>query len=151
VALRSISVHFRFTGLSFMLAATFQRGAAMRGMIKAAALALLAPPVAAQAMTVNEFLAKTSALQAKGFAAMVSPDLTLLRDEIKAAATAYRAELDAAQAAHRKPRSCPPPKGQAKVDPDTLMAAFKAIPPAKRTMSVKAAFYGFMDKSYPCR
>jgi len=122
----------------------------MRGMIKAAALALLAPPVAAQAMTVNEFLAKTSALQAKGFAAMVSPDLTLLRDEIKAAATAYRAELDAAQAAHRKPRSCPPPKGQAKVDPDTLMAAFKAIPPAKRTMSVKAAFYGLMDRRYPC-
>ena len=122
----------------------------MRGMIKAAALALLAPPVAAQAMTVNEFLAKTSALQAKGFAAMVSPDLTLLRDEIKAAATAYRAELDAAQAAHRKPRSCPPPKGQAKVDPDTLMAAFKAIPPAKRTMSVKAASYGLMDRRYPC-
>jgi len=134
-----------------MLAATFQKGVAMRGMIKAAALALLLVPVAAQAMTVNEFLAKTSALQAKGFAAMVSPDLTLLRDEIKTAATAYRSELDAAHAAHRKPRSCPPPKGQAKVDSDTLMAAFRAIPPAKRTMSVKAAFYGFMDKSYPCR
>jgi len=122
----------------------------MRGMIKVAALALMLAPAAAQAMTVNEFLAKTSALQAKGFAAMVSPDLPVLRDEIKTAATAYRAELDAAQAAHRKPRSCPPPKGQAKVDSDTLMAAFRAIPPAKRTMSVKAAFYGFMDKSYPC-
>ena len=122
----------------------------MRGMIKAAALALVLAPVAAEAMTVSEFLAKTSALQAKGFAAMVSPDLTLLRDEIKTAATAYRSELDAAQAAHRKPRSCPPPKGQAKVDSDTLMAAFRAIPPARRTMSVKAAFYGFMDKTYPC-
>ena len=122
----------------------------MRGMIKAAALALVLVPVTAQAMTVNEFLAKTTALQAKGFAAMMSPDLTLLRNEIKTAATAYRAEIDTAQAAHRKPRSCPPPKGQAKVDSDTLMASFKAIPPAKRTMSVKAAFYGFMDKRYPC-
>jgi hypothetical protein len=119
-------------------------------MIRVAVLALMAVPVAAQAMTVNEFLAKTSALQAKGFAGMMSPDLTLLRNEIKTAATAYRAELDASQAAHRKPRSCPPPKGQAKVDSDTLMASFKAIPPAKRTISVKAAFYGFMDKRYPC-
>jgi len=59
-------------------------------------------------------------------------------------------QLDAAQAAHRKPRSCPPPKGQAKVDSDTLMASFKAIPPAKRMMSVQAAFYGIMDKRYPC-
>jgi len=122
----------------------------MRGTIRVAALALLLAPVAAQAMTVNEFLAKTSALQAKGFAAMMSPDLTLLRNEVKTAATAYRAELDAAQTAHHKPRSCPPPKGQAKVDSDTLMASFKAIPPAQRTMSVKAAFYGFMDKRYPC-
>jgi len=122
----------------------------MRGLIKAAALALMLAPVAAEAMTVNEFLAKTSALQAKGFAAMMSPDLALLRNEIKTAATAYRAELDAAQAAHRKPRSCPPPKGQAKVDSDTLMASFKAIPPAKRMMSVQAAFYGIMDKRYPC-
>ena len=122
----------------------------MRGMIRAAALALMLVPTAAGAMTVNEFLAKTAALQAKGFSAMVSPDLPLVRNEIKTAATAYRAELDAAQAAHRKPRSCPPPKGQAKVDSNTLMAAFQAIPPAKRVMSVKAAFYTFMDKRYPC-
>ena len=122
----------------------------MRGMIRVAALALMLVPAAAQAMTVNEFLAKTAALQAKGFSAMLSPDLNLVRDEIKTAATAYRAELDAAQAAHRKPRSCPPPKGQAKVDSNTLMASFQAIPPAKRSMSVKAAFYGFMDKRYPC-
>jgi hypothetical protein len=150
---RGARVHFSSFSVhqpAFLLAATFQKGAAMRGTITAAALALMLAPVAAQAMTVNEFLAKTSALQAKGFAAMVSPDLTLLRNEIKTAATAYRAELDMAQSAHRKPRSCPPPKGQAKVDSDMLMAAFKAIPPAKRMMSVKAAFYGFMDKSYPC-
>jgi len=122
----------------------------MRGMIRVAALALVVVPVTAGAMTVNEFLAKTAALQAKGFSAMLSPDLSLLRNEVKAAATAYRADLDAAQAAHRKPRSCPPPKGQAKVDSNTLMASFQAIPPARRTMSVKEAFYGFMDKRYPC-
>ena len=122
----------------------------MRGTIKATVLALMLVPGVAQAMTVNEFLAKADALKAKGFSAMLSPDLSLVRDEIKAAATAYRAEIDAAQAAHRKPRSCPPPKGQAKVDSNTLMASFQAIPPAKRSMSVKAAFSMFMDKRYPC-
>ncbi|MEO9130711.1 MAG: hypothetical protein ABI240_05835 [Sphingomonas sp.] len=122
----------------------------MRGTIKGATLALMLVPVAAEAMTVNEFLAKTATLQAKGFAAMTSPDLSLVRNEIKTAAAAYRAELDAAQAAHRKPRSCPPPKGQAKVDSKTLMASFQAILPAKRTMSVKAAFYALLDKRYPC-
>ncbi len=122
----------------------------MRGTIKATALALVLVPAMAQAMTVNEFLTKTAALQAKGFAAMLSPDLPLLRNEVTAAATAYRAEIDAAQAAHRKPRSCPPPKGQAKVDSNTLIASFQSIPPARRTMSVKAAFYSFMDKRYPC-
>ncbi|GAA0297931.1 hypothetical protein GCM10009087_04690 [Sphingomonas oligophenolica] len=122
----------------------------MRGMIKAGALAFLVIPAMAQAMTVDEFLAKAAALQAKGMVAMVSPDLGLVRDEIKTAATAYRADLDGAQAAGRKPRSCPPPKGQAKIDSNTLIASFRTIPAAKRTMSVKAAFYSFMDKRYPC-
>jgi len=122
----------------------------MRGTIKAGALALLMLPAMAQAMTVNEFLAKAAALKAKGMAAMMSSDLGLVREEIKLAATAYRAELDAGQAAGKKPRSCPPPKGQAKIDSTTLIASFQTIPPAKRTMSVKTAFYSFMDKRYPC-
>ena len=122
----------------------------MRGMIKAGALAILMMPAMAQAMTVNEFLAKAAALQAKGTAAMMSPDLGPVRDEIKTAATSYRADLDAAQAAGRQPRACPPPKGQARIDSTTLIASFKTIPPARRTMSVKTAFYSFMDKRYPC-
>jgi hypothetical protein len=114
------------------------------------ALALLVLPVAAQAMTVDEFLARAAALKAKGMAAMMSPDLGLLRTEVKTAGESYRAEIEAARAAGKTPRSCPPPKGQAKIDSNTLITSFQTIPPARRTMSVKTAFYSFMDKRYPC-
>jgi hypothetical protein len=122
----------------------------MRRSTMLGAFALLALPVAAQAMTVDEFLAKAAALKAKGMAAALSPDLGLLRTEIKAAGDSYRAEIDSAAASGKPPRSCPPPKGQAKVDSNTLIASFQTIPPAKRSMSVKTAFYSFMDKRYPC-
>lgn len=122
----------------------------MRRSILLGALALLILPVAAQAMTVDEFLAKAAALQAKGVGAMMSPDLGLLRTEIRTAADSYRADVDSRKAAGKPPRSCPPPKGQAKVDSNTLIASFQTIPAGKRSMSVKTAFYSFMDKRYPC-
>ena len=122
----------------------------MRNFTMLGAAALLVLPVAAQAMTVDEFLAKAAALKAKGMAAMMSPDLGLLRTEVKTAGESYRAEIDAAKAAGKAPRSCPPPKGQAKIDSNTLITSFQTIPPARRTMSVKTAFYSFMDKRYPC-
>ena len=122
----------------------------MRRSMVAAALALLVLPMAAQAMTVDDFLAKAAALKAKGVAAMMSPDLGLLRGEIKTVADAYRADIDADKASGKKPRSCPPPKGQAKIDSNTLIGSFQTIPEGKRGMSVKTAFYSFMDKRYPC-
>lgn len=122
----------------------------MRRSIMAAMVAMALAPTAAQAMSVDEFLTKAHALQAKGMAAMASPDVPLIRAEIKDAATAYRAEIEASRTAGKPPRSCPPPKGQAKIDSQTLVSSFETIPRAKRGMSVKTAFYTFMDKRYPC-
>ncbi|WEJ98630.1 MAG: hypothetical protein P0Y59_16995 [Candidatus Sphingomonas phytovorans] len=122
----------------------------MRRSIILGALALVVLPGAAQAMTVDEFLAKAAALKARGMGAMMSPDIGLLRGEVKAAGDSYRAEIDSAAATGAKPRGCPPPKGQAKIDSNTLISSFQTIPAAKRGMSVKTAFYSFMDKRYPC-
>lgn len=47
-------------------------------MVMATMLAVM--PMAASAMTVAEFLAKTQALRAKGLLAVGSPDIALLRD-----------------------------------------------------------------------
>ena len=126
----------------------------MRGVIRAMGIAALLLPVAAQAapaMTVNTFLAKVKALQAQGMLAMTSSDLPLVRDEIKGDAAAYRAQIEADKAAGKPPRACPPPPGTAKIDAGTLLTEFGAIPPAKRGVSVKAAFYAMMDRRYPCR
>ncbi|OYY71875.1 MAG: hypothetical protein B7Y47_06160 [Sphingomonas sp. 28-63-12] len=109
-------------------------------------------PAMAQAMTVADFLAKTEALKAKGILAMGSPDITVLRNEIKGAGTAYRAKIDADVAAGRKPGSCPPPKGTANVTSDDIIAEFSRIPVAQRSKtSVETAFAAFMTKRYPCK
>ncbi len=119
-------------------------------MVMAAASALLLP-IAAQAMSVAEFLAKAEALKAKGLLAIGSSDIAALRAEIQAAGTAYRAGIDADIAAGRKPKSCPPPKGKTSVTSDDIIANFSTIPVAKRAgTSTQAAFATFMTKRYPC-
>ncbi|MFL9839685.1 hypothetical protein ABS767_01805 [Sphingomonas sp. ST-64] len=118
-------------------------------MIAAVAVALL--PASAQAMSVAEFLAKANALKAKGFLAIGSPDIQLLKSEMETVANAYRTDIDGARKAGRTPHSCPPPKGKANIGSKELMAEFEAIPPAKRGMSVKAAFYAMMKKRFPCK
>lgn len=123
----------------------------MRAMMAVLAGAALVLPASAQAMSVAEFLAKANALKAKGFLALGSPDIKLLRGEVETAANAYRADLRAARTAGRAPHSCPPPKGQAKIGSKEVMAEFEAIPAAQRGMSVKTAFYAMMKKRYPCR
>lgn len=107
--------------------------------------------VPAQAMSVAEFLAKVNALKAKGAMAMFSSDIGLLKQEVEGASAAYRGDLAAATAAGRKPSSCPPPKGQAKIGSSELIAAFEKIPPAQRNISVKAAFATMMQQRFPCK
>lgn len=67
----------------------------------AVAMFALASISAAQAMTVSQFLAKANDLKAKGVLALVSPDMSLLRNEVKAASTAYREDINAATKAGR--------------------------------------------------
>lgn len=123
----------------------------MRTLVAMMAGAALLLPVSAQAMSVAEFLAKANALKAKGFLAMGSPDIKLLRTEVERASDAYRGDLATAKAAGRAPHSCPPPKGKAKIGSKELMAEFEGIPVAQRGMSVKSAFYAMMKKRFPCK
>lgn len=117
------------------------------GMIALAALV----PGMASAMTVSEFLAKADALKAKGLLAIGSPDIALLRQEIATASDAYRAGLAKEVAAGKKPSSCPPPKGTAKIGSDDIINEFRSLPAAKRKRTVNAAFAAFMTKRYPCK
>ncbi|WP_422055540.1 hypothetical protein [Sphingomonas sp.] len=123
----------------------------MRTILAVMASAALLLPASAQAMSVAEFLAKANALKAKGFLAMGSPDIKLLRTEVERASDAYRSDLATAKAAGRAPHSCPPPKGKARIGSKELIAEFEAIPAAQRGISVKSAFYAMMKKRFPCK
>lgn len=120
-----------------------------RLVLAAAALSFVA--TSASAMTVAEFLAKANALKARGMMAAFSSDIGLLKSEMAGIATAYRADLESARVAGRKPHSCPPPKGQTKMTSTELLAELEKIPAAKRGISMKVAFYGIMARRYPCR
>jgi hypothetical protein len=113
------------------------------------AMALIVPS-AAQAMTVAQFLAKARALQAQGALAILSPDAELLKREVATIRAAYTADLRAARAAGKTPHSCPPETGKPKLTPRQMLAELEKIPPAKRGMSMKAAVYAYMKRTYPC-
>ena len=116
-----------------------------------AGLMLALAPVAAPAMTVDEFLLKAEALKAKGMGAMFSPDFRVVVREVKSVATAYRAELDGARSLGRTDLGCPPPKGTVKLTPTQFMSDFSAVPVAQRaTTSVKTVYYAMMRKRFPC-
>ncbi len=124
----------------------------MRRRVRLTALALLALSAPALAvggdMSVATFLAKADALRAKGFMALGSSDIGLLRSEGQAAGLAYKARLEGERKAG-KPSSCPP-KGT-KVASDKLMAFLRTYPePARPRTSMKTAIADYFIKTYPC-
>lgn len=121
-------------------------------MFGAMATAMLFPVTAhAQSMTIGTFLTKVEALKAKGLLAALSPDVKLIKSEMKFAATQMKAEADARKAAGKPPIACPPTdKNAKKMGGDEFLGALKAIPPEKRGMSVKDGLSYVLVKKYPC-
>jgi hypothetical protein len=118
-----------------------------RALTAAGLFAALVPSLAL-AMTTGEFVAKADKLKAQGMMAMMSSDIGLLQNEMKTVGMAWRADVDAARAKGRTDMGCPPPKGQSRMTPDELIAAFRAMPAGT---PVKAAFYRHMAQRFPCR
>ena len=109
----------------------------------------------ASAMSVQAFLVKADALERKGPLALFSSDLNLLTNQVKADATALRAENDAAAAASRpagRPKAYCTPAGGAKMTDKDIMVAMRAVPAANRaTTDTRAALRSYMVARYPCR
>ena len=118
------------------------------------AIAMTAAPVAAQGrwMTVQTFLDKVAGLKRQGMMALFSPDVGLIKTEMKAAGTELKAEAAARKAAGRPPIACPPAdKNARKMGSDEFIAALEAIPPAQRGMSIKDGLSRVIATKYPCR
>ena len=98
----------------------------------------------AHAMSVAEFLGKADALYAKGFAALFSPDIGVLKAEGLSASKAWRAQAHA-------PNACPP-AGKLALSQNEFMAMVRAVPPEKRAgTSVAEAVIPPLNRRYPCR
>ncbi len=123
----------------------------MRKSLMATILLTAIVPSVAQAMTVNEFLAKAAALKQQGVLAIASPDIGLMTEEVKGAGAEYRKALAAEAAAGKQPSSCPPPVGKTGIGSADLISYFSSIPAAKRTVSVKTAFVSLMKQRFPCK
>ena len=113
----------------------------------AAAFACATP--AAAAMEVNTFLAKVSALKAKGPMALFSSDIGLLKREAGVATAQINADKKARVAAHQPPLYCA--ADDQRMTANEMITGLAAIPPAERGMSLKDAFLRVIKKRYPCR
>lgn len=121
------------------------------GFVTCVMLIGLASPVLAEpgAMSVATFLAKAEALQAKGFLALGSSDIKLLRGEADAAGKKYRASITADKRAGRAAHSCPPEK--AAMNSKQLIAHLQTYPEAARPKTtITAAMFDVYKKHYPC-
>jgi len=116
-----------------------------------AAVAVLVPVAALQAMPVETFLQKAERLQSRGVMALMSSDYRLLRNEVQAASQALRAERLAAQRAGRQPAYCPPAQNNG-VTPAELLAHFRSIPaPQRARMEVRDGLRSLLARKFPCR
>lgn len=115
-----------------------------------AALAVVIPVGALQAMTVAAFLEKADALRARGMMAMFSSDIGLLKGEVTSAGATLRAEAAAARLAGRPPAFCAPERVQ--MSSNELLAFFRSVPPAQRQrLEVRDAMRFYMVRRFPCR
>jgi hypothetical protein len=113
------------------------------------ALALAAPAAAAGEMSVAAFLTKVDALKSRGFGALFSPDVGLLRSEATAAGMAYSARLKQEKAAGH-PSSCPP--SPVKVGQDMWLSHLRSYPENVRSgISLNRAMAEMFIKTWPCR
>ena len=121
-----------------------------------AAACIAAVPAMAQGqqrpISVQTFLDKVDGLKKKGMMAMFSPDVALIKAEMKTVAAQMQAEKKAREAAGKPPLACPPkPDAKTRMGSEEFVNALKAIPPAQRGMSMKDGLTRVMVTKYPCR
>ena len=105
-------------------------------------------PGAAQAMSVDQFLARANALKAQGMMALLSPDIGVLKAEMAEAVKALQAEKAARKAAGQPPRVCAP-EGT-RLTQNEMLGSLAALPPAQRAGSLKDGVSQVMRNRFPC-
>ncbi|MEO6198313.1 MAG: hypothetical protein ABIO68_00040 [Sphingomicrobium sp.] len=114
-------------------------------------LFLIAVPLgAASAMPVSTFLEKAGRLEKKGPLALLSGDLKLLMNQVKADFASLRTERQAGKAGGKPLAYCPAEKKVEITDKD-VMAAMRAVPAAQRPgTETRGALRAMLVRKFPC-
>lgn len=106
---------------------------------------------AAPVISNAEFVRRAEPLMKKSMATLVfSGEARKLMKEFESAAQAVRGQQEADLAAGRKPATCLPAKGKAKVDFRELMTHLRTLPAAEQQRSFRSGFAGYAARKYPC-
>jgi hypothetical protein len=107
-------------------------------------------PVAARAMSTDQFLARANALKARGMMAMLSPDVGVLQGEMATALAGWKADKAARQAAGKPPLDCAQ-AGDKRLTRDEMLAALGSLTREQRAAPLKDGVAQVMARRYPCR
>ena len=100
-------------------------------------------------MTVGEYLARATALKARGFTALFSSEYRLLKSEGAQAQRAYTTQL-ASERASGRPSSCPP--GSVRVNADIVLNHLRTYPASMRDrVDIRQAVADYYQRTWPCR
>ena len=114
----------------------------------AAALVALAAPAGA-AMTVGTFVQRANALRDMGFAAMLSPDFQVLKEEARQAKAQLKAENARRLAARQRPIACIPDGGTIAIE--EMVDDLAALPAADQRRPLKDGYAKVVAQHFPCR
>lgn len=113
----------------------------------AAAMATASP--AAAAMTVGTFVARANALRDQGFAAMLSPDFQVLKEEARQAKRQLKADSAARVAAGKRPIACVP-DGES-IGIEDMLDELARLPAADQRRPLKDGYARVLGRRFPCR
>jgi hypothetical protein len=118
------------------------------------AVALLAAPGYASAQSVisgGEFQRRAEPLLKKSWISLVgAKEPKMLMQQFADAGERVRKAQDADRTEGRKPATCLPPKGKAKIDIRQFLAFIRTLPGADQAKPIDHALVQWSRKSYPC-
>jgi hypothetical protein len=101
------------------------------------------------AMTVHQFLIRANDLRDQGFAAMLSPDFAILKEEARQAKAQLQAENARRLAARKPPIACVP-QGET-IGIEEMLDGLEALPAAYRNRPLKDGYARVIAQRFPCR
>jgi len=111
------------------------------------AVALGAVPAGA-AMTTGTFVARANTLRAQGFAALLSPDFQVLKEEARVARQELKAESEARVKAGKRPIACVP-DGET-IGIEEMLDELARLPAADQRKPLKDGYARVLSRRFPC-